>query len=42
MDRKGGSFRNVKLGKNVHRQVKRRGPPERPFPKRQAPKPPSK
>ncbi len=28
MVRKGGGFKNVKLGKNVYRQMKRRGPPE--------------
>ncbi len=28
MTRKGG-FKNIKLGKNVYRQMKRRGPPER-------------
>jgi len=25
-----GAFKNVKLGKNVHRQLKRRGPPAYP------------
>ena len=34
-----GSFRNLKLGKNVHRQVKRRGAPLKPPVK---PKPPGK
>ena len=29
MARKGGSFRNIKLGKNVFRQIKRRGAPDR-------------
>jgi hypothetical protein len=28
-----GAFKNLKLGKNVHRQVKRRGAPVRPAPK---------
>jgi hypothetical protein len=28
MTRKGG-FKNIKLGKNVYRQMKRRGPPDR-------------
>jgi hypothetical protein len=32
-----GRFKNIKLGKNVHRQLKRRGPPQ-PIPtKRQTP-----
>lgn len=29
MGRKGG-FKNIKLGKNVHRQIKRRGVPQQP------------
>jgi hypothetical protein len=41
MNRKGG-FKNIKLGKNVYRQLKRRGPPgnarSRPQPKPPAPK----
>jgi len=28
MNRKGG-FKNIKLGKNVYRQMKRKGPPDR-------------
>jgi hypothetical protein len=26
--RRKGSFKNIKLGKNVHRQIKRRGAPD--------------
>jgi hypothetical protein len=37
MARKGGSFKNVKLGKNIHRQIKRRGAPQRELPARPAP-----
>jgi hypothetical protein len=41
MSQKGG-FKNIKLGKNVYRQMKRRGPPKR-FPFRpQNPPPPKK
>jgi hypothetical protein len=29
MVRKGGGFKNLKLGKNVFRQIKRRGAPDR-------------
>ncbi len=42
MTRKGGSFKNVKLGKNVYRQMKRRGAPEYPLPKQRPPKSPKK
>ncbi len=35
MTRKGG-FKNIKLGKNIYRQMKRRGPPDGP----RTPKPP--
>lgn len=42
MAQKGGSFKNIKLGKNVYRQMKRRGAPEYPPPKQQPPKPPQK
>jgi hypothetical protein len=42
MTRKGSSFKNIKLGKNVYRQMKRRAAPEYPPPKRQYPKPPQK
>jgi hypothetical protein len=36
-----GTFRNVKLGKNVYRQIKRRGPPvQPPSPRRQLKVPP--
>jgi hypothetical protein len=35
MARRSGGFKNVKLGKNVYRQVKRRGTPENTGPKRQ-------
>ncbi len=41
MSQKGGSFKNIKLGKNVYRQLKRRGPPAQP-PKREEPKVPGK
>jgi hypothetical protein len=37
-----GSFKNIKLGKNVYRQMKRRGPPDNPLPRHQPPKPPKK
>jgi hypothetical protein len=40
MNRKGG-FKNIKLGKNVYRQMKRRGPPDRP-PAKQLPKQPDR
>jgi hypothetical protein len=40
MTRKGG-FKNIKLGKNVYRQMKRRGPPENDRTRRK-PKPPPK
>jgi hypothetical protein len=40
MTRKGG-FKNIKLGKNVHRQMKRRGPPNNARPK-QPPKQPAR
>jgi hypothetical protein len=40
MTRKGG-FKNIKLGKNIHRQMKRRGMPENPQPRHQ-PGPPKK
>jgi hypothetical protein len=40
MTRKGG-FKNIKLGKNVYRQMKRRGSPDSIRPKQQ-PKPPTK
>ena len=32
-----GGFKNIKLGKNVYRQLKRRGPPQPPPDKRQKP-----
>jgi hypothetical protein len=38
MARKGAGFKNLKLGKNVFRQIKRRGAPDRPPPKKQPPK----
>jgi hypothetical protein len=31
----GTGFKNLKLGKNVFRQIKRRGAPDRPPPKKQ-------
>ncbi len=34
MARNTGRFKNIKLGKNIHRQMKRRGPPQ-PYPRRQ-------
>jgi hypothetical protein len=37
-----GTFRNVKLGKNVYRQMKRRGPPVQPPSPRRQPKVPTK
>jgi hypothetical protein len=37
MTHKGG-FKNIKLGKNVYRQMKRRGPPDR-APAKNAPRP---
>ncbi|MBP1608097.1 MAG: hypothetical protein H6Q04_332 [Acidobacteria bacterium] len=40
MTRKDG-FKNIKLGKNVYRQMKRRGPPSGTR-SRQQPKPPAK
>jgi hypothetical protein len=40
MPRKGG-FKNIKLGKNVYRQMKRRGPPDRP-PAKGPTRPPAK
>jgi hypothetical protein len=40
MTQKGG-FKNIKLGKNVYRQMKRRGPPDR-APAKNAPRPPKK
>ncbi|HTY64447.1 MAG TPA: hypothetical protein VMG30_19515 [Acidobacteriota bacterium] len=40
MNRKGG-FKNIKLGKNIYRQMKRRGPPDH-VPPRPQPKPPAK
>jgi hypothetical protein len=39
MGRKEGTFKNVKLGKDIHRQIKRRGAPGRTQPARRAPKP---
>ncbi len=42
MARKGSTFKNVKLGKNVYRQMKRRGAPEYAPPKPQPPKSPRK
>jgi len=41
MARGKGAFKNTKLGKNVYRQLKRRGPPQ-PFPARQHPARPQK
>jgi hypothetical protein len=38
MARKGGSFKNIKLGKNVFRQIKRRGSPGRTSSQKQIPK----
>jgi hypothetical protein len=40
MTHKGG-FKNIKLGKNVYRQMKRRGAPDT-VPPKQQPKPPAK
>jgi len=39
MGRRGGYFKNAKLGKNVYRQIKRRGAPENPPPQRRPQKP---
>jgi hypothetical protein len=39
MGRKEGTFKNVKLGKDIHRQIKRRGAPGRTQPARRTPKP---
>jgi hypothetical protein len=41
MTRKGG-FKNIKLGKNVYRQMKRRGPPDDAMRKQQPKQPPPK
>jgi hypothetical protein len=38
MARRGGGFKNIKLGKDVYRQIKRRGVQEKPPPKKQTPK----
>jgi hypothetical protein len=38
MVRKGGGFKNIKLGKNIFRQIKRRGAPDPLPPKKQPPK----
>jgi len=35
-----GGFKNLKLGKNVYRQMKRRGPPPRPPEKQETRVPP--
>jgi hypothetical protein len=40
MSKKGG-FKNIKLGKNVYRQMKRRGPPDH-APAKQQPRRPGK
>ncbi len=37
MSRHTGGFKNIKLGKNVHRQVKRRGAPSPPSDKTRKP-----
>ncbi|HYK91614.1 MAG TPA: hypothetical protein VE398_22800 [Acidobacteriota bacterium] len=43
MARKGGTFKNIKLGKNVYRQMKRRGAPDHHPPAKQlSPKSPKK
>jgi hypothetical protein len=42
MSRKGSTFKNIKLGKNVYRQVKRRGTPSPPPAKLRQSKGPSK
>jgi hypothetical protein len=41
MNRKGG-FKNTKLGKNVYRQMKRRGPPDNARTRPQPKQPPKK
>jgi len=37
-----GGFKNIKLGKNVYRQMKRRGPPDSARAKKQAKQPAKK